>query len=160
MRKISSAARGGLLAAAALLLSGAVLAQQSSPSLYRWVDKDGHVHYGDTPGTAGAKPINPNLLNSGEDATAGAGQRSAAAEKMADCKRRGEEYTRYKDAGTITETDALGKTRSYTPEEMDKVRERKRQDLVDHCGADAVPAAAAPAAAPAPAPTTAAAPQS
>lgn len=146
-----------LLGAALLLGSAGALAQQS-PQLYRWVDKDGHVHYGDSGQAPGARPVNPKLLNSGDDDATSPDARKAA-DKQADCKRRTDDYLRYKNATGFTETDALGNSRNYGPEEMDKLRERKRQDLVEHCGTTAVPpdAPASPAAAPAAAP---AAPQS
>ncbi|HZR37636.1 MAG TPA: DUF4124 domain-containing protein [Nevskia sp.] len=137
-----------MLGAALLLGSAGALAQQP-PQLYRWVDKDGHVHYGDSAQSPGARPVNPKLLNSGEDDAAGADERKATAEKQADCKRRADEYVRYRDAAGFTETDALGNSRSYTSEEMDKLRAHKRQDLIDHCGAAALPPDAPAAAAPA-----------
>jgi hypothetical protein len=157
MRKTSSRT-GVLLLGAALLLGSAGALAQQSPTLYRWVDKDGHVHYGDSAQVPGARPVNPKLLNSGEDTAAGADERKASADKQAECKRRADDYVRIKNASDYTETDGLGNSRSYTPEELDKLRERKRQDLVNHCGAGAVPADAAPAA-PEAAPA-AAAPQS
>jgi len=148
MQKISSTT-GAVVLGVVLLLGGAGALAQQSPTLYRWVDKDGHVHYGDSAQAPGARPVNPKLLNSGEDAAAGADERKTTGDKQADCKRRAEDYQRYRDAAGFSETDALGNSRSYTPEEMDKLRARKRQDLVDHCGAAAVPADAPAAAAPA-----------
>lgn len=128
MHKNNSATRPGLiLGLASLLLCGAALAQQSQ-TLYRWVDKDGHVHYGDNAALApNAKPVNPNMLNGGEDNSSV--NDAAAAGKQANCKAKTDDYNRYKSASSITETDALGNSRTYTPEEKDKLLERKRQDL-------------------------------
>jgi hypothetical protein len=139
--------RLGLLLAA-LLLGGSAAAQ--SPTLYRWVDKDGHVHYDDAGTAPGAKAVNPRLL--GGDSPAGAPDTGAAAAKQAECKAKADDYNRFKTAAGITETDALGNAHTYSPEEKDKLVARKRQDLVALCGAAAAdappPAPAAPAAAP------------
>lgn len=128
MHDNKSAARTGLaLGLASLLLCGAALAQQSR-TLYRWVDKDGHVHYGDNAALApNARPVNPNMLNGGEDNSSV--NDAAAATRQANCKAKIDDFNRYKDAASITETDALGNSRTYTPEEKDKLLERKRQDL-------------------------------
>ena len=140
MRNIASATKPGLLLAVAALLFCAAASAQS-PTLYRWVDKDGHVHYGDSGQAPNARPVNPKLLNSGEDASASADDDKAAAAKQAECKGKADEYNRFKNAASFTETDALGNSRTYTPAEKDQLVERKRQDLVGKCGA----AAAAPA---------------
>jgi hypothetical protein len=126
---------GLALAGASLLLFCAVAAAQA-PTLYKWVDKDGHVHYGDSPGDPRAKPINPTVLNNGEDATTTTDP-AAVEKKQQECKHKAEEYNRFKAAGGISETDALGNSRTYTAEEKDKLVERKRQDLVQQCGAKA-----------------------
>ena len=140
MRYTVSATKPGLLLAAAALLFSVAASAQQSPTLYRWVDKDGHVHYGDSGQAPNARPINPKLLNSGEDNTVGADDEKAAAARQAECKGKTDEYNRYKSAASFTETDALGNSRTYTPEEKDKLVERKKQELVSKCGA----AAAAP----------------
>jgi hypothetical protein len=142
MRNTASATTPRLLLAAASLLLCAAAAAQQSPTLYRWVDKDGHVHYGDSAQAPNAKPINPRLLNSGEDSSAGADDEKAAAARQAECKSKADDYNRFKNAASFTETDALGNSRTYTQQEKDLLVERKRQALVDKCGA----AAAAPAA--------------
>lgn len=135
MRQTSAAAGlAAALAGAALLLSAAAAAQ-SSPTLYRWVDRDGHVHYGDAPTDPKAKIVDPRVLGNGEDASTGPAPAVVDAKK-AECKRKTDEYNRYKTAAGISETDGLGNTHSYTPEEKDKLVERKKQDLVQQCGAD------------------------
>jgi hypothetical protein len=122
---------GLALAGASLLLFCAAAAAQS-PTLYKWVDKDGHVHYGDSPGDAKAKPINPNVLSNGEDASTV--DPAVAEKKQQECKRKADEYNRFKAAGGISETDALGNTRTYSAEDKEKLLERRRQDLVQQCG--------------------------
>ena len=143
MRNSSSRARLGLLLAG-LLLGTQALADQ--PTVYRWVDKDGHVHYDDSGQAPGSKAVNPRVMSDDSAAT----PPPAVAAKQNECKAKADDYNRYKGPGTVSETDALGNTHTYTPEEKDKLVERKRQDLVALCGASAAdaPAAATPAATP------------
>lgn len=56
-----------LLVAAGLLLLPAAQAQE----IYKWVDKDGVVHYSDQPGSPDAKPVHVSVPRS-DDADAGA----------------------------------------------------------------------------------------
>jgi hypothetical protein len=135
MRNKASVTGLGLLAA--LLLAASASAQQS-PTLYRWVDKDGRVHYGDAPAAdAKARAVDPRVFSNGQDGGAPSDDDKAAAAKQADCKSRAEVYNRFKSASSFTETDALGNSRTYTPAEKDQLVEHKRQDLVSNCGAAA-----------------------
>ena len=141
MRNSSSGARLGLLLAS-LLLGTQALADQ--PTVYRWVDKDGHVHYDDSGQAPGSKAVNPRVMSDDSAAT----PPPSIVAKQSECKAKADDYNRYKAAGAISETDALGNTHTYSAEDKDKLVERKRQDLVALCGASAAdaPAAAAPAA--------------
>jgi len=56
-------ARKTLAVLAAALLLPAVAAAQSN--VYRWVDKDGKVHYSDSPPDAGAKDVSQKRMGSG-----------------------------------------------------------------------------------------------
>jgi Domain of unknown function (DUF4124) len=124
------------LAVASLLLCATAGADAT---LYRWVDKDGHVHYGDQ-ATANAKPVNPNLLNNGEDASAasssGASTASSSpntAKQAADCKSKSDELIRYQGASTITETDALGNSREYTAEQKNQLIAKTQKYINENC---------------------------
>ena len=123
------------LAAASLLLCAATGADAT---LYRWVDKDGHVHYGDQ-AAANAKPINPNMLNGGEDASvAGSDAKAAeAAKQAAACKTKNDQLTQYKAAATVTETDALGNVHEYSPEQKDQLVAKIQKYIDEHCAAPA-----------------------
>lgn len=105
--------------------------------LYRWVDKDGHVHYGDQP-APNAKMVNPKVPGS-EDAqdAADAAAKAAADKQAADCKSKNDELARYKSATSITETDALGNSKDYTAEQRDQLVARTQKYVNDHCGGTA-----------------------
>ena len=120
----------GLVAASLLLCAAA----GADPTLYRWVDKDGHVHYGDQ-AAANARPVNPHMLNGGEDTSAANDDAKAAeADKQAAaCKSKSDELNRYKGATTITETESLGNSREFTPEQKDQLVAKTQKYVDDHC---------------------------
>ncbi len=127
------------IAVAALLLSATAIADAT---LYRWVDKDGHIHYGDQP-SANAQQVNPNRLdgqssggNVGGSSSSGGGDASDAdaAKKQADCKQKNDALARYQSATSITETDALGNTHEYSADQKDQLIAKTKQYVGDHCG--------------------------
>jgi hypothetical protein len=124
--------------AAALLLCVSAAAE---PTLYRWVDKNGTVHYSDQP-AVNAQQFNPNPLDghaSPGGAASGASQ-SDAATQQAECKSKGEELGRYKNAAAITETDALGNTREYSAEQKNQLVVKTQQYIDEHCADATAPA--------------------
>jgi len=122
------------LVAVSLFLCGVAGADGT---LYRWVDKDGHVHYGDDPAAVNnAREVAPNPLNAGSGSSSG-GDDAAAAKQAAECKNKGEVLGRYKNAATINETDALGNTREFSAEEKDQLIAKTQKYLDDHCAAAA-----------------------
>lgn len=130
----SGKARIGLAAAALL----ACAAASADPTLYRWVDKDGHVHYGDQPGDPKAQLVAPKP-SGGASSSGGDADAAAAAKQAAVCKGKNDELDRYKSATTITETDALGNSREYTAEQKDQLLARTQKYLDEHCAAPAAP---------------------
>jgi len=127
------------LVAVSLFLCGAAGADGT---LYRWVDKDGHVHYGDDPAANkanNAREVAPNPLNSGTDSGSSSAGDDAAAKQAAECKNKSDVLGRYKNAATINETDALGNTREFSAEEKDQLIAKTQKYLDDHC-ATAAPA--------------------
>lgn len=124
------------LAVAALLACAAAAAD---PTLYRWVDKDGHVHYGDQPGDAKAQLVAPKPSGGGASSSGGDADAAAAAKQAAACKDKSDELDRYKSATTISETDALGNSREYTAEQKDQLLARTQKYLDEHCAAPAAP---------------------
>lgn len=104
----------------ALMLSLVLLPlAQAGGKTYRWTDDRGRVHYGDI-----AVPHSEQI-----EIRPGSGIRAAVPEAAAlqptqECQRLKDQLASYSSAQEITETDALGKTRSYTGAE--------RQQLLDH----------------------------
>jgi hypothetical protein len=122
-----------LAAAVAAQLGLAASAQQAGGSLYRWVDKDGHVHYGDQPGAADARRLNADASASGGDDAATAAQTAAAAKQAEQCKQKQEQLDTYAKASTITETDALGNKHEYSADEKTQLMDKTRQYLNQNC---------------------------
>jgi len=128
--------RIGLLGlAAASLLFCAVAGADADAKLYRWVDKDGHVHYGDQ-AAPNAKPVNPKQPANSDDVD-DAAAKAAADKQAAECKGKNDQLTRYKNAASINETDALGNTREYTAEQKDQLVAKTQKYVDEHCGAPA-----------------------
>ena len=140
---MKTAPKFGLTAVlAAALLLGATAGADAT--LYRWVDKDGHVHYGDDP-AANAQQVNPNRLDGHTDSSSsGSGDTSAAAAaKLAECKRKSDDLARFQNAITISETDALGNTKEYTAEQKDQLVAKTKKYVADNCAAPGAPGAPA-----------------
>jgi len=127
------ALRSGL----ALGLLFAAAAAWAQPSVYRWTDKDGNVHYGDSPGAAKAERVETQQP-SGAGAPAegsSSGADKAASASAADCKAKTEQLAGYKNAAGITETDALGNKREYTAEERQKLIDLTQKFVDERCAA-------------------------
>ena len=120
------------IAWAALLFAGAAAADQ----VYRWVDKNGQVHYSDQP-APNAQAVEINSVPS----TAAPAVSEIAAQRAAECQQKRELLTRYQNAAAITETDALGSTHTYTAEEKQKLIERTQSWLELNCGGSQAPPA-------------------
>lgn len=98
----------------------------SAGSVYRWVDAKGRVHYGDpSSAQAGAVEVKPG------GATAPSIQPPRPALVSApECEDRRRQLNRYREAGQITETDALGQQHEYTDAqrlELIRIAEQKVQ---------------------------------
>ena len=124
----------GLVAASLFLCAAA----GADGTLYRWVDKDGRVHYGDDPAAANnAREVAPNPLNAGVSGSSSGGDDAAAQKQAAECKSKSDLLGRYKNAATISETDALGNTREYSADEKDQLVAKTQKYVDDHCAAAA-----------------------
>lgn len=135
--------RGIGLAALTLLLAANAAAQDSS-KLYRWVDKDGHVHYGDQPGSSNASQVNLKAIN-GSDSIAGDPVKAATEQKQASvCKQKSDQLGQYQKASSITETDAMGNQHQYSPEEQTQLVASTQKYLDDNCSGSAAPTQRSP----------------
>lgn len=115
------------------LLLGVVLlpVAQAGGKTYRWTDEKGRVHYGDI-----SAPRSEQVeirQGSGITAAVPTAAETAAAAQAEECKRRKDQLTSYSSAEEITETDAFGKTRSYTATERKQLVQRVQQQMQEAC---------------------------
>lgn len=121
----ASGSKFAYAAAASLLWCGTALAQTP---VYRWVDKAGQAHYSDQPAPDAVEiTVAPATVQPPPEAA------SAAAERAADCKRKKDQLEAYKTADSLSETDALGNVRKYTPEEKQKLVELTQKKVDEAC---------------------------
>jgi uncharacterized protein DUF4124 len=111
--------------AGCLLLWGSAAAQGK---LYRWTDKDGNVHYGDVPEGGNAQQVDPHALAPSDSPPPAATGASAA-----DCQLKTTQLATYKNAATITETDAVGNQKELSAEDREKLLAQTQKFLDDHC---------------------------
>lgn len=123
----------------AAVLTGGALAD--SP-IYKWVDKDGQVHYSTVPHSADAKPINITNAAEGLAPAAGTVAGSAAADKLmptispndsAACKAAKQKLSQYMSAQVLYTTTPDGKQKKLSEDEQAKVIQRARNDVTVAC---------------------------
>ncbi len=115
----------------ALAVAGAAA---DSGHVYRWTDQAGHVHYSDQADAAanevknkpvaGTKPVQPDPSN----ATA-----TSDDPRAQECQRKKEQLITYRHAAKVTETDGLGNTREYSPDEKQKLIELTEKSIHELC---------------------------
>lgn len=103
--------------------------QASEAKTYRWVDEKGRVHYSDV----AAPKAEQVLVKPGSGVTGVAKSEDAAGGRAEECKLLRERLTTYETASTITETDALGKQRTYTDAERQKLLTLTREQAQAAC---------------------------
>ena len=104
--------------ALAVLLALACTAP-SAREVYKWVDRDGNVHYGDKP-KHDAEPVDATPPG-GDTPVLTPEQQQAAAARAAECEVKKKQLDTYRKASAIKETDALGREREYTKEEREQL---------------------------------------
>lgn len=107
----------------------------SATEVYRWVDKDGIVHFGDKP-KHDAEQLNVEAPGTPVDDAS----EQAAAARAAECDRQKKQIDTYRQATVLKETNNLGQVHEYTPEEREAFLKRLEQKANEACG----PAPAAP----------------
>lgn len=114
---------------AALLISSAVA---SAGEVYKWVDKDGKVHYGDKPKTQPAEAVMAKPGNfPGEPLDPEV--EKAAASRNAACASKRQQLASYEKATVIKQTDALGQTREFGEAERQKLLALTRAEAEKAC---------------------------
>lgn len=121
-----------LLAVMSLVGGMSLQAADADGHLYRWTDAQGQVHFSDQ-AHDNAQPLNLHLPDAGTPAPQ---PPANPISNNADCKKNQAQLTRYSNADTITETDSLGKTHVFTPEEKLKLIALTQAKVNKTCGAD------------------------
>lgn len=112
--------------------------------VYKWVDPDGRVHYGDQP-MPGAKAVDLRT-NRGTLATTDPVAETSAAEDDAEpkpaeklkpdpelCAQKKKELETYNTASKIVERDRLGRDKEYGEEEKKMLIERTQKQIEQAC---------------------------
>ena len=103
------------------MLAASALAAEA----YRWVGKDGTVHYEDRP-APGAKFID---VHPGS----GNGPSKEQLSRAAECAKKKSELEAYESAAGINEVDDKGKSRAYSPEERRAFIETFQKSVEEAC---------------------------
>lgn len=117
--------------------------------IYRWVDKNGRVHYTDSPTSNSQEVAAPNVPmvgdseNPGEPSPGGAGDGTppaAANTPQGDpnseaCKQARDNLASYQKAARIVQTDASGKEVEVNDDQRIKLIERTQGEVKSLCGA-------------------------
>lgn len=115
-----------LAALSALVLSAAAGAGE----VYKWVDKDGRVHYGDKPKTTPAEQVAPQPGQlPGEPGDPAAAQQAASPACLAKRK----QLESYRSASAINETDSTGQTRELSAEERQTLIANTEKQVTAAC---------------------------
>lgn len=110
--------------------------------VYKWVDRDGRVHFSDTPRPGWTRvdlqsaPAAPTQDAGGEanprtEPSAGSARDRLRAEE---CRNRREQLQAYRNAATIIERDALGNEKRYSETERLQLIEQTQKQVAELCG--------------------------
>jgi hypothetical protein len=101
-------------------------------ALYRWVEKDGKVHYGDqAPLGSQAQLVKPDL--SIPSSTQSDEEIAAAKARVENCQKLQSQLDTYTKSGKITSTDALGNIHEYSDDEKKKLLEQTKSKVDEAC---------------------------
>ena len=118
-----------LLATLGLVAVSTAQAQGTGSGVFRWVDKNGVVHYSDQPVQNSAEIELKTPPVSEPDPKAAA----ESSKRKADCDTKQTQLTSYQQASTISETDGLGNSRTYSAEEKQKLIDLTQKYISDNC---------------------------
>ena len=100
--------------------------------VYKWVDQNGNVHYGDKPKQGGDRvDVKPG---SGTGEPTGEEAEKIAKDRQARCDQKKAKLATYKNAASVTETDSLGRVREYSQDEKQALIAKAEKDVADACG--------------------------
>lgn len=127
------------LAVSVLTLTAALAQSPSSPAVYRWVDAQGRIHFGDPASApAGAEvlaPLTPPASAPTAAAVADEGS-YALADAAEDCTRERDRLAMLASAERIIETDSLGEQRELTAEAREQLVARTELAVQRLCAGD------------------------
>lgn len=103
----------------------------SAVEVYRWVDPNGVVHYGDQPKHGAAEPVEVREQPLSDPVLAEAARLQES--RAAECQRRRSQLESYRKAGVIKETDGLGNTREYSAGEREQLLARTEKQVTEAC---------------------------
>lgn len=121
--------RHALLLVFGALAAGSALA--APEVVYRLIDKNGQVHYSDTPREGWTKL--EVRAPASDDATPPE-PGSPAALRAEECERKKKQLETYRTASTIKERDALGRDREYSAQERAQLLELTQKQVGEACG--------------------------
>lgn len=116
-----------------VLAAGFFAMAVSAGEVYKWVDKDGRVHYGDKPKTMPAEPVVRQPGQLPEAPSDPEADQKAAARKAA-CEAKKKQLESYRKATVINETDSLGNTRELSAADRQKLISITEQQVTTGCG--------------------------
>lgn len=124
--------RPALRPAVLAALLGLLLAQAAGAGerTYRWTDEKGRVHYSDVKNAKSQQvEIKPGSGVSDAPKESAASQAS----RQLECQRKRDQVAIYNSSAQISETDNLGNTRTYSPEERQQLIDRAQQAVQAAC---------------------------
>lgn len=131
--RLSAPTAGRVSGLALMGLTVIVLATQplfAAGKVYRWVDSQGRVHYGDQP-ARNAEEVQlkaPGTVRPAEETPVVPDETSAEV-----CQRLRDRLETYSSAERIIETDSLGVDREYTAEQREQLLTRTQQQISESC---------------------------
>lgn len=120
-------------------LAAASFCLPAAAAVYRWVDAEGHVHYTDK-AVENSEPVNIRTGQPNEKDTPPPGANpnlttDQLTQKKSECEQKKKQYASYASAKKIVETDGLGRTHEYSPDEMKLLVEKSQKAMQETCGA-------------------------
>lgn len=124
-----------------LLLWAGLLAAATAQAgkVYRWIDAEGRVHYGDVPGSQ-AREVQEVGVRAGsvpapqQQETKSPDPALEETGRLAVCEARRRQLDTYRNSARLIEKDNLGREHEFTAEERALLTDRTRVEIIELCG--------------------------